>query len=384
LNALQVGHSRNFTLSPETTDCDSNELESELSLDYEASVHSSSRVGVTMPVVEDGLSSGNESENEDIIEVDIGYSHHHHHHLHSNNHLHHQHHNHHLHHDPTSFYVNNDTKMIMNNPFTNSGSGKMESNGGSGTGGLSMENNKGIFKPANNGNPFFNIDGIPSNLLDWNISGNTNSEDLKLNASVIGLIEDSNNSDSNNESNATVMLMKKQISEIEKEIQLRATAQQQQCQRLGGSQSDGGSGLDMDGGVPSDLNNDEANEEINFCVGESHQKNSFRANGFSSSSTATNGNNSGVSNISHKGPLVGGSNCTSKNSSNQVVVVGDSSSGGRSTGDNSQTSQQPPPSSASQSQPPSSYVPHDPELDALDPMRKYSIYICIRIFICSV
>ena len=60
-----MGHSRNFTLSPETTDCDSNELESEISLDFEASLHSSSRIGATMPVLEDGLSSGNVSDNED-------------------------------------------------------------------------------------------------------------------------------------------------------------------------------------------------------------------------------------------------------------------------------------------------------------------------------
>lgn len=62
---FQVGHNRNFTMSPEATDCDSNELESEMSLDYEASVHSSCRVGATMPILEDGLSSGNISEAED-------------------------------------------------------------------------------------------------------------------------------------------------------------------------------------------------------------------------------------------------------------------------------------------------------------------------------
>lgn len=58
-------HPRNYALSPETTDCDSNELESEMSLDYEVSIHSSSRVGTTMPVLEDGLSSGNVSENDE-------------------------------------------------------------------------------------------------------------------------------------------------------------------------------------------------------------------------------------------------------------------------------------------------------------------------------
>lgn len=48
------GESRNFTLSPETTDCDSNEIESEYSLS------SGSKTGMLnhMPVLEDGLSSG--------------------------------------------------------------------------------------------------------------------------------------------------------------------------------------------------------------------------------------------------------------------------------------------------------------------------------------
>jgi len=38
-----------------------------MSLDYEVSVHSSSRVGTTMPVLEDGLSSGNASENDEGV-----------------------------------------------------------------------------------------------------------------------------------------------------------------------------------------------------------------------------------------------------------------------------------------------------------------------------
>ncbi|CAG2108155.1 unnamed protein product [Medioppia subpectinata] len=46
---------RNFTLSPDITDCDSNEIESELSL--EGSLLSNSKIAV-MPVLEDGLSSG--------------------------------------------------------------------------------------------------------------------------------------------------------------------------------------------------------------------------------------------------------------------------------------------------------------------------------------
>jgi hypothetical protein len=57
--------SRNFTLSPETTDCDSGDLESELS-GNEGSYHSSGPRALTaMPVLEDGLSSGNVSEEED-------------------------------------------------------------------------------------------------------------------------------------------------------------------------------------------------------------------------------------------------------------------------------------------------------------------------------
>lgn len=72
---LQVGHSRNFTLSPETTDCDSNcgDLDSEVSLmlmdELVPSVGllgstdlgmpaDSTRLYSSMPVLEDGLSSG--------------------------------------------------------------------------------------------------------------------------------------------------------------------------------------------------------------------------------------------------------------------------------------------------------------------------------------
>jgi hypothetical protein len=66
---LQVGHSRNFTLSPETTDCDSNDIESEVSLENEGSMHSSGggRLYGSMPVLEDGLSSGHASDTEDAL-----------------------------------------------------------------------------------------------------------------------------------------------------------------------------------------------------------------------------------------------------------------------------------------------------------------------------
>nr|XP_015834486.1 PREDICTED: uncharacterized protein LOC657912 isoform X8 [Tribolium castaneum] len=78
---LQVGHSRNFTLSPETTDCDSNcgDLDSEVSLmlmenemgpssgllgsNTDLAIPSDSlRLYSSMPVLEDGLSSGHASD----------------------------------------------------------------------------------------------------------------------------------------------------------------------------------------------------------------------------------------------------------------------------------------------------------------------------------
>lgn len=77
---LQVGHSRNFTYSPETTDCDSNcgDLDSEISLTMDNELlpargllgsvgdfgNNSDSFGVytSMPVLEDGLSSGHASD----------------------------------------------------------------------------------------------------------------------------------------------------------------------------------------------------------------------------------------------------------------------------------------------------------------------------------
>ncbi len=68
--AAAVVDSRNFTLSPETTDCDSADLESEVSLN-EGSYHSSGpRMHTAMPVLEDGLSSGHASD----LEEDVIYS----------------------------------------------------------------------------------------------------------------------------------------------------------------------------------------------------------------------------------------------------------------------------------------------------------------------
>lgn len=62
----QVDHTRNFTLSPETTDCDSNDIESVVSL--EESMNSGGRLMSSMPVLEDGLSSGHSSDRDDIQE----------------------------------------------------------------------------------------------------------------------------------------------------------------------------------------------------------------------------------------------------------------------------------------------------------------------------
>jgi hypothetical protein len=70
LVAPGVDCSRNFTLSPETTDCDSADLESEVSIN-EGSFHSSGpRMHTSMPVLEDGLSSGHASD----LEEDVVYS----------------------------------------------------------------------------------------------------------------------------------------------------------------------------------------------------------------------------------------------------------------------------------------------------------------------
>ena len=63
-------NSKNFTLSPETTDCDSADLESEVSMN-EGSFHSSGpKMHTAMPVLEDGLSSGHASD----LEEDVIYS----------------------------------------------------------------------------------------------------------------------------------------------------------------------------------------------------------------------------------------------------------------------------------------------------------------------
>lgn len=65
LGEQAVDGTRNFTLSPETTDCDSNEIESEFSL--ESSLHSGSRMN-HMPILEDGLSSGVPSSDNEMEE----------------------------------------------------------------------------------------------------------------------------------------------------------------------------------------------------------------------------------------------------------------------------------------------------------------------------
>merc|ERR1719479_295962 len=63
--------SRNFTLSPETTDCDSADLESELSVPSagEGSFHSSGPRHTAMPILEDGLSSGHASDLDEETEA---------------------------------------------------------------------------------------------------------------------------------------------------------------------------------------------------------------------------------------------------------------------------------------------------------------------------
>lgn len=70
----QVDEPRNFTLSPESTDCDSNEIESEFSMGDDSA---GSRLN-QMPILEDGLSSGlpscdseYESENDRPLSLDI-------------------------------------------------------------------------------------------------------------------------------------------------------------------------------------------------------------------------------------------------------------------------------------------------------------------------
>lgn len=64
----KVEESRNFTLSPETTECDSNEIESEYSL--------SSGCKLThMPILQDGLSSGMPSSDSEYEDVECNNSH---------------------------------------------------------------------------------------------------------------------------------------------------------------------------------------------------------------------------------------------------------------------------------------------------------------------
>ncbi|XP_035713611.1 uncharacterized protein LOC110843030 isoform X5 [Folsomia candida] len=188
---LQVGRGggRNFALSPETTDdCDSNELESELSLDYEASLHSSCRTGgpVSRPVVmqQHGLSSGNESENEDIIEVDVEFQ--------------------------------EDHCYLMGGSNIKSGFTKRQADTLPDAK-LYREDNKenilDIVKPDNGA----------SDILSW-----SNSDDLIAN------IHQDENKINSVDPNPTLMLMKKQISEIEKEIQMRASQQSHKSQPNGG------------------------------------------------------------------------------------------------------------------------------------------------------
>lgn len=55
-NGPAINRTENFTLSPEMTDCDSNEIESEFSI--EGSLNSNSKLMNNMPILEDGLSSG--------------------------------------------------------------------------------------------------------------------------------------------------------------------------------------------------------------------------------------------------------------------------------------------------------------------------------------
>ena len=62
--------SRNFTLSPETTDCDSADLESEVSVGEGSFQSSGPRMHTAMPILEDGLSSGHASD----LEEDVIYS----------------------------------------------------------------------------------------------------------------------------------------------------------------------------------------------------------------------------------------------------------------------------------------------------------------------
>lgn len=150
-------------------------------MSYEASLHSSCRARITRAVVEDGLSSGNESENEEIIEVDVGFR------------------------DDDCYLIGSKIKQCS--ILT-----KRQDEVSPGPKLFACEENK-----ENMHSPPSSENGA-SNILNW-----SNAEEL------IQKIQDESKAQCNNtgEPNPTLMLMKKQISEIEKEIQLRASQQSQ-------------------------------------------------------------------------------------------------------------------------------------------------------------
>ncbi|CAL8086523.1 unnamed protein product [Orchesella dallaii] len=232
---LQVGLSRNFTLSPETTDCDSNELESEISLDYEASLHSSSRVGVSMPAVEDGLSSGNVSDTEDTV--------------------------------PSSDQLNNDLKRTQQSLLcstTNTGSSNNSSNGRQ-LSSIGVQKGREPQQLQQNTSGQLIEDGLGRNgvsgvsqqqlgLLSSSSTTSICSTTANPTACVNSLPQQqqqqssqtspANTSSSSNtkipsDPNPTLLLMKKQISEIEKEIKMRASQQNQKMQHSVDSNSSG-------------------------------------------------------------------------------------------------------------------------------------------------
>lgn len=155
-------------------------------------------------VVEDvrrgGLSSGNESENEDIIEVDVGYR--------------------------DDCYLMGNSKITKPGPNSSITllANKSRQNDLSTTDVklyTSGEDNKENILELVNSTPSFSDINVTSNILSW-----SNSDDLILNIQdeIGSRVAGDNNS---GDPNPTLMLMKKQISEIEKEIQLRASQQSQ-------------------------------------------------------------------------------------------------------------------------------------------------------------